>query len=174
MRPLVASQRSAAHFQHWIGGKLSRTIRGAEAGAAAAVALSFFVFDLVRLQPLGTPGALSGALMGPGREWDFTSFAGFIAGLSMAYRIATFTAVHFLTFAFVGILASVLFDWKNGAGLKPLLAVAGLCVAAFATTVLGAGSGPLAVVSIGIFAALLVVGYLRLASMPEPEDEPAA
>ncbi len=158
--------------------KLSRTIRGAEAGAAAAVALSFFVFDLVRLQPLG---ALSGALMGPGREWDFTSFAGFIAGLSMAYRIATFTAVHFLTFAFVGILASVLFDWKNGAGLKPLLAVAGLCVAAFATTVLGAGSavalkslGPLAVVSIGIFAALLVVGYLRLASMPEPEDEPAA
>ncbi len=161
--------------------KLSRTIRGAEAGAAAAVALSFFVFDLVRLQPLGTPGALSGALMGPGREWDFTSFAGFIAGLLMAYRIATFTAVHFLTFAFVGILASVLFDWKNGAGLKPLLAVAGLCVAAFATTVLGAGSavalkslGPLAVVSIGIFAALLVVGYLRLASMPEPEDEPAA
>jgi len=158
--------------------KLSRAVKGAEAGAiaAAAIALSFFVFDLMRLQPLGTPGTLSGALLGPGREWDFTNFAGFIAGLSMAYRIATFTAVHFLTFALVGVLASLLFDWKGGVGLKPLLTVVGLCVAAFAATAAGSGSavalkamGPLAVVLAGVFAALFLVGCLRLAFMPEPE-----
>ena len=163
--------------------KFGRAIRGAEAGAiaAAAVALSFFVFDLIRLQPLGTPGALSGAVLGPGREWDFTNFAGFIAGLSMAYRILTFTAVHFLSFALVGVLASLLFDWKNGVRIKPLFVVMAMCVAAFSATVIGSGSavalksmGPLAVVLVGVFSALLLVAYLRLASMPEPEDEASA
>jgi hypothetical protein len=158
--------------------RLGRAVKGAEAGAiaAAAIALSFFVFDLIRLQPLGTPGALSGALLGPGREWDFTNLAGFIAGLSMTYRIATFTAVHFLSFALVGILASLLFDWKSGVGIKPLLTVVAHCVAAFAATVAGSGSavalknmGPLAVVLVGVFAALFLVGCLRLAFMPEPE-----
>ena len=163
--------------------RFGRAVRGAEAGAiaAAAVALSFFVFDLIRLQPLGTPGALSGALLGPGREWDFTNFAGFIAGLSMAYRIVTFTAVHFLSFALVGVLASLLFDWKHGVGLKPLLAVAALCVAAFTATVAGSGSavalksmGPLAVMLVGLFAALVLVGCLRLVYMPGPEEETSA
>lgn len=156
--------------------RLGRAVKGAEAGAiaAAAIALSFFVFDLIRLQPLGTPGALSGALLGPGREWDFTNLAGFIAGLSMTYRIATFTAVHFLSFALVGILASLLFDWKSGVGIKPLLTVVALCVAAFAATVAGSAvalkdMGPLAVVLVGVFAALFLVGCLRLAFMPEPE-----
>ena len=98
-----------------------RTIRGAQAGAIAAggVALSFFVLDLIRLQPLGTPGALSGAVFGPGGlEWDLTTMSGFLAGLVTAYRIASFTLLHFLSFALVGVLASFLFDWKHGAGLR--------------------------------------------------------
>ena len=89
-----------------------RAIRGAEAGAiaAAGVALSFFVLDLIQFQPLGTPGALSGAVFGPaGLEWDLTTMAGLLAGLTTAYRIATFTVVHFLSFALVGVLASLLF-----------------------------------------------------------------
>ena len=161
---------------------IGRAVRGAKAGAAAGVALSFFVLDLIRVQPLGTPGALSGAVLGPGGfEWDITSMSGLIAGLSTAYRIAGFTVVHFLSFALVGVLASLLFDWKRGAVLKPLLAVAVLCAAAFSATVAGSGSvvaleslGPIAVVAVSLFAAILLVGYLRLAVMPEPEDVPPA
>ena len=120
-----------------------RAIRGAKAGtiAAAAVAFSFFVLDLIQFQPLGTPGALSGAVFGPaGLEWDLTTMSGLLAGLVTAYRIATFTLLHFLSFALVGVLASFLFDWKHGAGLKALLAVAVLCTAALSATVAGTGS----------------------------------
>ncbi len=161
-----------------------RAIRGAEAGAiaAAGVALSFFVLDLIQFQPLGTPGALSGSVFGPaGMEWDLTTMSGLLAGLTTAYRIATFTVVHFLSFALVGVLASFLFDWKHGAGLKPLLAVGVLCTAAFSATVAGAGSvgaleslQPVTVVGVSLFAALLLVAYLRLTAMPEPEDGPPA
>lgn len=164
--------------------KIGRAIRGAEAGAVAAagVALTFFVLDLLRLQPLGTPGALSGAVFGPaGLEWDLTTLSGLFAGLSTAFRIATFTIVHFLAFALVGVLASLLFDWKHRAGLKPFLAVAVLCTLAFSAAVAGAGSvvalesvGPVAVVLVNLLAAILLVGYLRLAAMPEPEDVPPA
>jgi hypothetical protein len=161
-----------------------RTIRGAQAGAIAAggVALSFFVLDLIRFQPLGTPGALSGAVFGPaGLEWDLTTMSGFLAGLTMAYRIATFTVVHFLSFTLVGILASVLFDWKGKVGLKPLLTVAVLCIAAFSATVAASSSvvvlksvGPVALVAVNLFAAVLLAGYLRLAAMPEPTETPPA
>ncbi len=162
-------------------GKFTRVLRGAQAGAVAAagVALTFFVLDLLRFQPLGTPGALSGAVFGPGGlEWDFTSFSGFFAGLSTAFRIATFTVVHFLAFALVGVLASLLFDWKDKAGFKPFLAVAVLCTAAFSAAAAGSGSivalealGPVAVVAVNLLAACLLVGYLRLAAMPEPEED---
>ena len=165
-------------------GKFGRVVRGAEAGAiaAAGVALSFFVLDLIPFQPMGTPGALSGAVFGPaGLEWDLTTISGLVAGLVTAYRIATFTLLHFLSFALVGVLASFLFDWKHGAGFKALLAVAVLCTAALSATVAGAGSvgaleslRPVTVVAVSFFAALLLVGYLRLAAMPEPEDGPPA
>jgi hypothetical protein len=165
-------------------GILGRAIRGAKAGAIAAggVALSFFVLDLIRVQHLGTPGALSGSVFGPaGLEWDLTTMSGLLAGLTTAYRIATFTVVHFLSFALAGVLASFLFDWKHGAGLKSLLAVAVLCVAAFSATVAVSSSvvtleslGPVRVGGVNLFAALLLVGYLRLAVMPEPEDGPPA
>ncbi len=164
--------------------KFRRAVRGAQAGAlaAAGVALAFFVLDLIRLQPLATPGFLSGAVLAPaGLQWDFTGMSDLIAGLETAYLITTFTLLHFLTFDLVGVLASFLFDWKHGAGLKALLAVAVLCTAAFSATVAGSGSvvaleslGPITVVVTNVFAAILLVGYLRLASMPEPGDEPPA
>ena len=164
--------------------KFGRVIRGAEAGAiaAAGVALSFFVLDLIRFQPLATPGALSGAVYGPaGFGWDLTSVSGLVAGLSMAYRITTFTLMHFLAFALVGVFASLQFDWRHKVGLKPLLAVGVLCTVAFSATVAIWGSvvaleslGPLVVVGMNLFAAILLVGFLRLANMPEPEGEPPA
>ena len=101
----------------------------------------------------------------------------FVAGLSTAYRIATFTVLHFLAFALVGVLASLLFDWKHLAGLKRLLAVTALCTAAFYGTVSVSGSvvalesvGPGIVVAVNLFSAILLVGYLHLAHMPEPGD----
>jgi hypothetical protein len=156
-----------------------RAIRGAEAGALAAVgvALSFFVLDLIQIQPMGTPGALSGAVFGPaGLEWDLTTMSGIIAGLSTAFRITTFTLLHFLTFALAGVLASFLFDWKQGVSLKSLLGVAVLCAAAFSATLAASGSvvgleslGPIRVGGVILFAALLLAGFLRLAALPEPE-----
>ena len=164
--------------------KFRRAVRGAQAGAfaAAGVALAFFVLDLIRLQPLATPGFLSGAVLAPaGLQWDFTGMSDLIAGLETAYMITTFTLLHFLTFALVGGLASVYFDWKHKIGLMPLLAVAALCTVAFSATVVGSGSvvaleslGPITVVVTNVFAAILLVGYLRLASMPEPKPEPTA
>ena len=165
-------------------GTFGRAVRGAKAGAiaAAGVALSFFVLDLIQFRPLATPVALSGAVFGPtGVELDLTSMSGVIAVLSTAYRIATFTVLHFLMFALVGVLASLLFDWRQPTGLKPLLVVAALCVAAFSSTVGLWGSvvaldylGPVPVVVVNLFAAILLVGYLRLAAMPEPEGAPTA
>ena len=168
--------------------KIGRAIRGAEAGAVAAagVALTFFVLDLLRLQPLGTPGALSGAVFGPaGLEWDLTTLSGLFAGLSTAFRIATFTVVHFLAFALVGVFAALRFDWKHWGGFKPLLAVAALCTvaftatAAFSATVSGLGLvvalealGPVVIVGVNFLAATLLVGYLRLVHMPDPGDAP--
>ncbi len=164
--------------------KIGRAVKGAQAGAVAAagVALSFFVLDLLRFQPLATPGFLSGAVYGPsGLEWDFTSMSGVIAGLVTAYRITTFTLLHFLSFALVGVFAALNFDWKHRIGLKALLAVAVLCTAAFSVTVAAWGSlvaleslGPVTVVGMNLFAAILLVGFLRLANMPEPGDVPPA
>ena len=161
--------------------KFGRAVRGAEAGAVAAagVALSFFVFDLIQLQPLATPGALSGAVYGPaGFDWDLTSVSGLLAGLSIAYRVATFTVLHFVAFALVGVFAALNFDWKHRIGLKALLAVAILCTLAFSATAAWWGSvvaleslGPVTVAGMNLFAAILLVGFLRLANMPEPEDE---
>ena len=170
--------------------KFGRALKGAEAGAiaAAGVALSFFVLDLMRFQPLATPGALSGAVYGPaGFDWDLSSVSGLLAGLSVAYRIATFTVLHFLAFALVGVLAALRFDWKHWGGFKSLLAVAALCTVAFTATAafsaIVSGLGlvvvfevlrPVAVVGVNFLAAILLVGYLRLANMPDPEETPDA
>ena len=165
-------------------GMYDRAVRGAQAGAIAAggIALSFFVLDLIRLQPLATPGALSGAVLGPaGFELNLTSMSGLLAVLSTAYRIATFTVLHFLAFALVGVLVSLLFDWKPLAGLMRLLVVAALCtgvfygIAAVSSSVVALESvGVGAVVAVNCFAAILLVGYLHVANMPEPGDLPPA
>lgn len=161
-----------------------RAVRGAGAGLVAAglVAVSFFVLDLIRLQPFATPGALSGAFYGPaGYAWDFTSMSGLVAAVGVAYQIMTFTLLHFLLFSMAGVLTSLLFDEEHLAGFEPPLTAAALCTAAFYGTIAASNSlvavrsvGPLAVVSVNVFAAILLIGYLRLASMPKPEGESPA
>jgi hypothetical protein len=157
-----------------------RAVWGAEAGAIAAGALelSFFLLDLVRLDPLATPGTLAGVLPGPGGlVVDLTSFAGIADGVWAGYQIGLLTAVHFLTFGLVGVVVSLLFDWRQPFEAKRLLALAALCSTAFFATVAISGSlvaidtvGWLPVVAANFLAAAAMGGGLRLVAHDDEED----
>jgi hypothetical protein len=137
-------------------GLYRRAVWGAEAGAIAAgtLELSFFVLDLVRLEPLATPVQLSGVLPGPGGVVvDLTSFAGVVDGLWAGYQIGLLTAVHFLAFGLVGVAVSLLFDWRQPLEAKRLLALASLCSVAFFGTVAISGS-LVAIDAVGLFPVL--------------------
>ena len=161
-----------------------RALRGAEAGAIAAGAteLSFFVLDLIRLQPLATPVTLSGAAPGPGGNLlDLTSVSGILAGLWTSYQVVYLTFVHFLAFGLVGILASFLFDWSRVGGVGRFVVVAAFCTIAFYGTAAWSSSivalesvGGALVMGMNIVAALILVGTLRFASMSDTEDGDAA
>jgi len=160
-----------------------RAAHGAEAGAiaAATVELSFFVLDLVRLEPLATPGVLSGASMGPGGgALDLGSISGVLGSLWGTYQILTLTFTHFVIFAVVGVVAALLFDWSKPGRLFRFAFVAVLCTLAFFATV-GISSSMVALDSIGtdwivginlLGAAALVTG-LRFASRPAADAEDA-
>jgi hypothetical protein len=159
-----------------------RAAWGAEAGAIAAgvLEISFFLLDLVRLEPLATPAALAGVLPGPGGYVvDLSSFAGVADGVFVAYQIGMLTAVHFLTFGLVGVLVSTLFDWRQPFEAKRLLVLAALCSTAFFATVAVSSSmvtlesvGWVPVLAANLLAAATLGGSLRLvASGVATEDE---
>lgn len=158
-------------------GAYRRAVWGAEAGAIAAGTLeaSFFVLDLVRLRPLATPGALAGVLPGPGGlVLDLTSFSGVADGLWAGYQIGLLTAVHFLTFGLVGVMASLLFDWRQAFEAKRLLVLAVLCSVAFFLTVSVSGAlvaidsvGWLPVLGANFFAAAVLGGALTFVARDE-------
>lgn len=151
-----------------------RLAHGVEAGAIAAgtVELSFFVLDLVRLEPLATPAILSGASLGPGGgALDLGSLSGVLAGLWGTYQILTLTFTHVLTFALAGLVASLLFDWSRPGGIGRILFVTLLCTAAFFGTVAVSSSvvaldtvGTAWVMGINLLGALALVGSLRFVS----------
>lgn len=161
-------------------GAYRRAVWGAEAGAIAAGALelSFFVLDLVRLEPLATPGTLAGVLPGPGGlVVDLTSFAGIADGVWVGYQIGMLTAVHFLTFGLVGVVVSLLFDWRQPFEGTRLLTLAVLCSMAFFATVAISGSlvaidsiGWLPVVGANFLAAAAMGGGLRLVAHDDEDD----
>lgn len=145
-----------------------RVVHGAEAGAiaAATVEISFFVLDLVRLQPMATPGVLSGASMGPGgAALDLTSLSGVIAASWAAYQVLTLTFTHFVTFALVGVAAALLFDWSRPGRFLRVGFVALLCTLAFFVTVSVSGSVvALDTVGTGWVVGMNVVGAAALAA----------
>lgn len=96
--------------------------------AGIVVAAAFFVLDIIREDPLGTPLALSRSLLqsdfGPERTGIFAT----LAELSPGGRLAVFTAVHLTVFALLGMMAAGLANlfhvrWNERAG-----AIAGLLV----------------------------------------------
>ena len=156
-----------------------RAVRGAEAGviAAGALEVSFFILDLIRLQPLATAVSLSGVGWG-GLVLDLTSLTGVFAALWATYQILTLTFMHFLAFGLVGVVASLLFDWTRPGGAARLAVVAAFCTAAFYGTVALSSSvvaldsvGAPLVVGMNLLAAVILGGSLRLVSIPKPEDE---
>jgi hypothetical protein len=159
-----------------------RALRGVEAGAiaAAGMALSFFILDLVRLEPLATVGTLSGALPGPGATTlDLTNLSGVVAAVSTGLRIAAFGFGHFLAFMLAGVLASVLFDWRRLGGVGRFAVLAALCIGAFYASVAWSNSvvavesvGVPLVVGVNLFAAALLGFGLHVAALPEPPEGP--
>ncbi len=159
-----------------------RAVHGAEAGAiaAGAVEVSYFVLDLIRLEPFATPAVLSGASLGPGGgALDLTSLSGVFAGAWGAYQIVTFTFMHVAAFAAVGILASLLFDWSRPGRFGRLAFLALLCTAAF-SGVVTVSSSMVAIDSVGsglllgmsLLGASILYGGLRLVSTPDVEETP--
>jgi hypothetical protein len=162
-------------------GAYRRAVRGAEAGAIAAASLegSFFLLDLIRLQPLATPVVLAGVLPGPNVfVLDLTSSSGIADALWAAYQIGTLTVVHFVSFGVVGVVVSLLFDWRQPLEAKRLLLLATLCSAAFFCTVSVTSSvfaldsvGWLPIMGTNVLAAVVLGGSLRLVSKSEPDGE---
>lgn len=84
---------------------------GAEAGVlgGAVVAAYYFVTDLVHLAPLSTPAALGRAFVGPGNVQLTGAFPdGAVAWVVFAANVASFTLIHFLAFALLGVGAVLL------------------------------------------------------------------
>lgn len=77
----------------------------------AGLILLFFVFDVVRLQPLSTPLVLSSAVLGEPPEAGPELLAALKVGewILVASRVAAFTALHLVAFAGLGVGAAVLF-----------------------------------------------------------------
>jgi len=158
-------------------GTYNRAVAGAEAGAFAAVSLevSFFLLDAVRLTPLATPLALSGAVPSPGEFFiDLTSVSGVLAALWMVYQVLKLTAIHLVTFGSLGVVLALLFDWSQPLRFARVAAVTLLCMAAFFFT--SALSGPVVALSavgwplvlgMNLLAAMILIGCLRLVSVPK-------
>lgn len=162
-------------------GAYRRAVLGAEAGAIAAASLevSFFLLDLVRLRPLATPVVLAGVLPGPsGVVVDMTNFSGVLDALWVVFQLGELTFVHFFAFCVVGIVVSLLFDWRQPLEAKRLLLLAVLCAGAFFATVAVAGSlvslnsvGWIPIFGANVLAAAILGGALRFVAVSAPTEE---
>jgi len=158
-------------------GLRARVTQGAEAGAitAGAIEASFFVLDLVRLRPLGTPAMLSGAGLTPaGFSIDLAGIPGAVDAIWATYQISMLSLAHFLTFAAAGIVASLAFDWRRAGGLERYGLLAGLCAVALLATVTASSSmGALGSLGFGTVVGMLLIApailgsLLRVLAMPE-------
>jgi hypothetical protein len=161
-------------------GFYARVARGAEAGAitAAAIEVSFFVLDLVRLRPLATPATLSGAGVSPAAlSLDLTNVAGAVEALWVTSQISLLTLAHFTAFAAAGIAASFAFDWRRSGGLERYGIVAALCALALLATVLFSSSlGALGSIGVWMILGMMLVApailgaVLRVLSMPDERE----
>ena len=160
----------------------ARVARGAEAGAitAAAVEVSFFVLDLVRVRPLATPATLSGGGVSPASlSLDLTSASAAVEALWVTYQVSMLTLAHFAAFAVAGVIASLAFDWSRAGGLERFGIVAALCALALLATVFFSSSvGALAAMGVWMVLGMMLIAPAILGSvlrvLSTPEDREAA
>ena len=158
----------------------ARVARGAEAGAitAAAVEVSLFVLDLVRLRPLATPASLSGAGVSPANfSLDLTNVAGAVEALWVTYQISLLTLAHFAAFAAAGVIASLAFDWRRAGGMERFGVVAAICSLALVATVFFSSSvGALGAIGVWMILGMMLIApailgsVLRVLSTPDERE----
>lgn len=163
-----------------------RVAAGAEAGfmAGAGVVLLFLFQDSVQLEPLATPNALATGLFGPGGYRYDTDLVARVAGMvGMGARLMSYTLLHFLAFAAVGVVAA--FALRGSSWLGSLLGGAlfggTLCTAVFygsrwvmdAPVHLDAVGFP-GIVLANVVAGVILGGSLYVVRASDPAAETAA
>ena len=127
----------------------SRVGQGAYAGVSGGIAIAvfFLVGDLIHLSPLSTPLALGYTFLGPaGTPLDLPVVAQILTVGSAGVRLVAFTAIHFATFAVLGVAAVFLFSaygWKLNLGTGALFGLVACSIVFYAAVSL-AGSGVVA------------------------------
>lgn len=164
-------------------GFYQRVAAGAEAGlmAAAGVVLLFLFQDVVRLEPLATPEALASGLFGPGGyQYDMDLLARTAGVAAMGARLLSYTLLHFLAFAAVGVVAAFVLagtSWLGslaGGGLFGVTICTGVFYASHwvmdAPVHLNAIGVPSVLVANAV-AGVILGGGLCIARRPDPEGE---
>lgn len=160
-----------------------RVAAGVEAGlmAAAGVVLLFFFQDAVRLEPLATPEALATGLFGPGGyQYDTGLLASAAGAVGMGARLLSYTLLHFLAFAVVGVVAAFALVGTSWLGSLVGGALFGgtVCTAVFyashwvmdAPVHLEAVGLPSVLVA-NVVAGVILGGGLFIARKPDPEQK---
>ena len=138
---------------------LRRVAAGAAAGTIAgiAVAVFYFVVGAVRLQPFVVPVTLSSELLRAGNIAATAGEAARLASLeSLGAQVVTYTVLHLLIFAVVGVVAAFILDLRS----FWLSLLGGAAYGSVACTALLYASGwiaatPIAVHSLGLRSVLL-------------------
>lgn len=97
-----------------------RLERGAEAGLAGglAVAAVFFLGDVLHLEALSTPTALSTHFFGPGGQViNMPEVAGIAGIVTMGGRVVAYSLIHLLAFAALGMGAALLLHGRSWLGM---------------------------------------------------------
>jgi len=158
---------------------------GVRAGLLAGgfVAATFFVTDLARLQPLATPTALSGALIGSVAASSVPRIlTSGIAIVSFGGHLASITLVHFLAFAALGaasVLAFRALEVPLNAWTGAVYGFAGFSLVFYAATWLTNASSVVELPSLGsvllvnLLAGAVMGGYFQLASRAAADSDSA-
>ena len=164
----------------------SRCGLGAEAGllAGGGVALLFLFLDVLHLAPLATPNALAAGLFHPaGYEYDTGLMTRLATWVGTGFHLATYTVLHFATFAALGVVAALLLGSLGWVGSLVGGLAFGLtaCTGVFLLSrsvldtpvVMESMSFPALLLANGVAGVLLGVG-VYLGRQPEDEEAVAA
>ena len=143
--------------------------------AGAAVMAVYFVSDLVQLDPFATPVGLSRVIVAPGAGFDVPIVAQILAIAGFGFRVISFTVLHFLVFAALGMGAAGLYRRLGMSGDVLSGALYGLvvCTGVFYLGMQLVGSdilsrpGLMGMLGANLLAGAVMGGYLQMARRTE-------